>query len=403
MTNQEEIMAAVRELNAAILDDNISLVDSLLESRPQLLTHTTMLGTCLHIAIQHGTSRIVKHLIAIGADVDAIAELGGTPLRLAASEGTLESVKDLIAAGARFVYDSPDTNTLFGTIFDGHAEIAKLLIEAGCDPHVVYRGESGQLKNALSYAVERDHSALRDILSAAGCKLPVEGVDVPVNEATSKPADHFQPVDSVKEVLKHLTSSIGPVEPLALQEVVPVHDDVHISVNVIKPNENCPFTTVFTTGMSDVAMAVPEGQEEFQYAELLMYLPGDWEIPQLDSNDEASLWPFQWLRNAAYLPHQNDTWLGGPHTIISSDAPPVPLGPNTDMTCLLLNADMAEWSPLELSDGRKIRFYTAMPIYTEERDLEVEYGVIALMQKFEEIGIPPIVFPGRPNVGEIKG
>ena len=228
--------------------------------------------------------------------------------------------------------------------------------------------------------------------------MPVEGVDIPVNEVSSPPAGDSPAVDVVREVLEHLNDAIGSVEPLALQGIVPSHDDVYVSVNVIRPNENCPFITLFTTGMSEVAMTVPEGQEEFQYAELVMYLPDDWQIPQLNSDDEASLWPFQWLRKIAYYPHQEGTWLGGPHTIISSDDPPAPLGPNTEMTCLLLNADMMDWSPLELSDGRKIRFYTVMPIYTEERDFEVKNGVIPLLQLFEEIGIPPIVLPGRPNV-----
>lgn len=68
------------------------------------------------------------------------------------------------------------------------------------------------------------------------------------------------------------------------------------------------------------------------------------------------------------------------------------------MTCLLLNVDMADWSPLELSDGRKIRFYTVMPIYTEERDFEVKHGIVQFLQKLEEIGIPPIVLPRRPNM-----
>ncbi len=54
----------------------------------------------------------------------------------------------------------------------------------------------------------------------------------------------------------------GPVDPLAQQEIVPVHDKVHVAINVIRPNDRHPCLTLFTTGMSDQAMNVPEGQEE---------------------------------------------------------------------------------------------------------------------------------------------
>jgi len=227
--------------------------------------------------------------------------------------------------------------------------------------------------------------------------MPVEGVDVAVNEPMNSSSE---PESAHSEIIDGIAAQFGPVESLALQEIVPVDDETHIAVNVVRPNEESGYLTIFTSGMSDRPMTVPTGREDYKYAELVMFLPASWTIPTRNDSDESSLWPFQWLRNIAYYPHQADTWLGGPHTIIASDDPPVPLGPGTNQSCLFLAADYAEWSPMKLNDGRTIHFYTVMPIFTDERDFEVAHGVDALIERFQTRGITPIVWLDRPSVAD---
>ncbi len=50
-------------------------------------------------------------------------------------------------------------------------------------------------------------------------------------------------------------------------------------------------------------------------------------------------------------------------TIISSDDPPVPLGPNTEQTCLLLLAGATEWNPLPLKDRRSVFLHGHPDLY----------------------------------------
>jgi hypothetical protein len=89
-------------------------------------------------------------------------------------------------------------------------------------------------------------------------------------------------------------------------------------------------------------------------------------------------------------------------TIISSDDPPVPLGPNTKQTCLLLLADFSDWSPIVLDDGKEIRFYTIVPIYTEERDFEIKNGLAPLLERLQARGFTTIVDVNRDNVAKGK-
>ena len=156
--------------------------------------------------------------------------------------------------------------------------------------------------------------------------------------------------------------------------------------------------TVANNGMSDLPMTVPAGQEAWRYAELVMYLPADWVHPGKANGDPQWLWPVQWLRKMAYYPHQDETWLGLPAAIISSDDPPVPLGPNTKQTCLFMIPDFANLdSPFQKPDVSPVHFFTVVPLYTEESDYELKHGMVAFLEQFSEHKVPVIVELDRPN------
>ena len=192
----------------------------------------------------------------------------------------------------------------------------------------------------------------------------------------------------------------GPVDQNAVQELVPVMDGLSVAINCIRPNEQHPYLVLFTNGMSELPMKVPEEQADWQLAELVMHLPLDWRLPTDANVDPKWLWPVQWLRKMAYFPHLNDTWLGLPATIVSSDDPPVPLGPNVDQTCLLLVPDFANLDPpLKRSDGSAVHFFTVVPLYTEERDYELQHGMEEFFEQFVDNEVPMVVNLARPNFG----
>jgi hypothetical protein len=212
-----------------------------------------------------------------------------------------------------------------------------------------------------------------------------------------------QAVDKVRAMISSvMETAFGPVDPLSQQEIVPVLDEVHISMHVIRPTEEHPYLTLFTTGMSNVAMNVPPGEEEWQYAELIMYLPPTWPHPREHSADEAAFWPVQWLRRIAYYPHLHETWLGGPLTIISSAEPPVPLGPNTKHTCLLLVADAGNFRALNVGDGKIVHVCTVTTLHTEERDYEKKYGWKKLFELLTSRGVTNTVNVNREIATETK-
>jgi hypothetical protein len=359
-------------------------------------------GSWLHCACAEGQLPIVIYLVENGADLDLRGDIAGVmgdagPIDDAAGAGHLEVVQYLLSRGARLDVGAPTRNPLFSAIHNGHRDVVRSLLNAGIDRDVTYRTDAGKLRNALSFAVEQDQLEIADMLVKAGCRLPIEGVDKPVWEPEEVHQETAED-EAHKQIIAHMAATFGPVDLLAMQEIFPIHDEVHIAINVIPPNDGHPYLTLFTTGMSDVAMQAPTGQEAYQYAELVMHLPADWPHPRGKAAGEDVLWPCTWLRQAAYYPHLNHTWLGGPMVIISSDDPPVPLGPNTKQTCLLLLADFGEWSPSAI-ENKEVHFYTVIPIYTEERDFEKKHGVVPLVQRLQEHGYTVMVDVNRGNVG----
>jgi hypothetical protein len=99
----------------------------------------------------------------------------------------------------------------------------------------------------------------------------------------------------------------------------------------------------------------------------------------------------------AKYPYDHRTWLGGAVTIIANGDPPEPLAPNVKFTSLMLLAERQ----FAVGDGRIIQFYRLVPLYTEERVLEIEQGIAALMRAFDQFSIPFVVDLKRQNVAVV--
>jgi hypothetical protein len=95
----------------------------------------------------------------------------------------------------------------------------------------------------------------------------------------------------------------------------------------------------------------------------------------------------------AQYPSDQKTWLGGPVTIVANENPPEPLAPNTKFTTLLLIVDRS----IKCPDGKTIQLYRMTPLYTEERQLELEKGLPALMRAMDRANVPEIVDLKRRN------
>ncbi|MBH0238669.1 suppressor of fused domain protein [Methylobrevis albus] len=211
----------------------------------------------------------------------------------------------------------------------------------------------------------------------------------------------------LEEIETFLEGFLGPSAGV-LHEIV--SDEVHLDVIVFGPTADRDTWTFVTSGMSDRAMNVPDGlepPEAYQYAELVITLPGDW-FPRVGEGlppDEAfaqpgKYWPIRVLKQLARLPHLYDSWIWLGHTFAEEGTPPEPYDPTTKLAGALLISPLG-WPPdrttLVTADGTQIEFMAVFPLYPDELDYKLNKGLKPLVDALSGAGVDDTVRPDRPS------
>lgn len=186
--------------------------------------------------------------------------------------------------------------------------------------------------------------------------------------------------EEVEALDAHIEKYFGASENVFHEIVSP---DIHVDIYVIEPTPARNFYTLITVGMGAHLMDVPEELDEYKLkrAEMVIYLPADWDIY---NGDEAYYWPLRWLKILARLPIKHDTWLGWGHTVPNG-------GPFADNTLLsgvmLINPeDVEEGAAIcELPNGEEVNFYQVIPVYEEEMNYKIEHGAEGLLDKMADV------------------
>jgi uncharacterized protein len=153
-----------QEIRDAILDGESSHVISLLRGHPELRDFMSPFGTWLHVAGKHGRLDVVTFLVELGMDVNLRGGIsGGAPIHLAASQGHVDVVRYLLSHGAEMDVSEPERNPLFGAIYGGHTDVAKILIDSGIDTQVRYTGPNMENMDALAFANEWGRKEIVDL------------------------------------------------------------------------------------------------------------------------------------------------------------------------------------------------------------------------------------------------
>ena len=353
------------------------------EDASRLHEDTSYFGTPLHYAARDGNLQFVQCLVDLGADVNFIGESGNSALTCAIRSGDRELVEYLLSQGAVVNLNELQENPYLTAIYRRNREMVRFFLDYGIDPHVVMERDDGSLRNAYSFSLDRGETEIAKLLESHGCKLPDGSKsEIDADEETQPEA---------QAIVEHITERYGESERLVLQSILPDLNDVLI--HYIRPSNEHPFSTIFTTGMSDKRMKPPDGASGYEYTELILHLPLTWPDLIQSKNDSAAMWPLQVMRMIGSYPHVTDTWLGPLPTLALSD-PPEPLGTGTLMSAVLLIPD--KMKPL-LHSGKQIDFYTVYPIYSEEMNFAQTDGINALIDRMVEAELSALLDPQRSN------
>lgn len=162
-----------------------------------------------------------------------------------------------------------------------------------------------------------------------------------------------------------------------------VSPDIHVDIYIIEPTAERNYYTLVTSGMGAHRMNVPRELAEYKLerAEVLVYLPADWNI---QSHDEKYYWPLRWLKILARLPIEQNTWLGWGHTVPNGE----PFAANTRFSgVLLINPEETKEGAAvcQLPDGEEVNFYQMIPLYEEEMNFKIKNGAEVLLEKMREV------------------
>ena len=174
-----------------------------------------------------------------------------------------------------------------------------------------------------------------------------------------------------------------------------VSPDIHLDILVFSPTKERNYYTLITMGMSGYKMNVPKELEnkDMDRAELIMFLPPDWNI---NSKDEKDYWPINQMKRIARLPIYAKTWLGLGHTT-ANDENNTPFSDNTQLSSIILLSIFNK--KLDLNGIGKINFYTLVPLYEEELNYKFKNGFEKLMNLFvnNNMPLPPVIDINRKN------
>ncbi|WNJ19015.1 suppressor of fused domain protein [Pontibacter sp. G13] len=217
-------------------------------------------------------------------------------------------------------------------------------------------------------------------------------------------ADWVPPAETrhLEAISNHIESHIGPVHRV-LHELL--SHIVHIDVHWVKPGPKRPYHTFVTSGMSDLPMKVPQGLEDYRFAELCLQLPQQWPVslePDEGGEMPASYWPIWWLKKLARFPHEYDTWICQGHTVPNGpDAEPFAI--DTELGCFMLTTpwELPEgFEELKIGDDHSIHFWNLFPIYPEEMNLKLDEGSTVLWDRLIKAEVSTVWKLDRPNYGK---
>ncbi len=154
--------------------DDVATADLLIRARANANIANDFGMTPLSRACTNGSALMVQRLLDAGANPNTRIGTGETPIMTCASSGSVDAVRALIARGADVNASEPSQNqdALMWAAAERHADVVRLLIEAGANP----QAHTKKGFTALHFATREGDLATTRQLLAAGVNVNIRSL-----------------------------------------------------------------------------------------------------------------------------------------------------------------------------------------------------------------------------------
>lgn len=197
------------------------------------------------------------------------------------------------------------------------------------------------------------------------------------NALESKDKDTINPElyseTEANEIFNFIENTFGNYENVFHEIVSP---DIHVDIAIIPPTEERNYYTLCTMGVGAHRMNVPD---ELRYesqiaerAELLIYLPADWNLTEDSLEDERNYWPIRLLKDFARMPINTNSWMGWGHSFSQEEEEPYADDvPYSAAVLLAPQPDIDDIISCPLTVGKSVDFFQVFPITHEELEYKM--------------------------------
>jgi ankyrin repeat protein len=161
-------------LHLAILRDNVTLVDQLLQAGADPLAVDEEGKNAVTFAVLAGSNELLQKMLDLGVPVSNAANGAQNPLMVAAQHGYTEIGRLLIENGADlYAVDANGDPALTLAAYYGQAEFAEMLLAMGANPNFL----GNEQRTALDYATSQKHEDVAAVLREVTDEEPAAAVN----------------------------------------------------------------------------------------------------------------------------------------------------------------------------------------------------------------------------------
>lgn len=178
----------------------------------------------------------------------------------------------------------------------------------------------------------------------------------------------------LEEISDFIENTLGKYDSVFHEVVSP---DIHVDIVIIPPTQGRNYYTLCTMGVGAHRMDVPD---ELRYesliaerAELLIYLPADWNLTEEGMKDERNYWPIRLLKDFARMPIETESWISWGHSFSQEEEEPFAEGvPYSSAVLLSPQPIIDNIVSCPLTVGKSVDFYQVFPLTHDELEYKLK-------------------------------